>query len=213
MFQSVRDAETRRALGEHYTSEENILKTLNPLFLDELREEFTAALARDTTQKKVNSLNKLWERLGDTRFMDPACGCGNFIIVAYRELRAIELQVMEALHSLNQVAGQETLGGDLVRQIRVTLDHFYGIEIDEWPARIAETAMFMIDRAVRPQASREFWAMPPSASRSSVRRRWPFPMLFASTGRTYSRPVPVSSSRETRPSWARPNAPPNRQRT
>ena len=146
MFQSVRDAETRRALGEHYTSEENILKTLNPLFLDELREEFTAALARDTTQKKVNSLNKLWERLGDTRFMDPACGCGNFIIVAYRELRAIELQVMEALHSLNQVAGQETLGGDLVRQIRVTLDHFYGIEIDEWPARIAETAMFMIDR-------------------------------------------------------------------
>lgn len=146
MFQSVRDAETRRALGEHYTSEENILKTLNPLFLDELREELATALVRDTTQKKINALNKLWNRLGAIRFLDPACGCGNFIIVAYRELRAIELQVMEALHELRQVVGQETLGGDLVRQIRVTLDHFYGIEIDEWPARIAETAMFMTDR-------------------------------------------------------------------
>ena len=146
MFQSVRDAETRRALGEHYTSEENILKTLNPLFLDELRDDLAAALARDTTKKRVNSLTRLWDRLGAIRFMDPACGCGNFIIVAYRELRAIELQVMEALHDAKQVVGQETLGGDLVRQIRVTLDHFYGIEIDEWPARIAETAMFMMDR-------------------------------------------------------------------
>ena len=82
MFQSVRDAATRRALGEHYTSEENILKTLNPLFLDELRAELAAALARDTTQKKVNALNRLWDRLGAIRFMDPACGCGNFILVA-----------------------------------------------------------------------------------------------------------------------------------
>ena len=143
MFQSVRDAATRRALGEHYTSEENILKTLNPLFLDELREELTAALARDTTQKKVNALNKLWDRLGDIRFMDPACGCGNFIIVAYRELRAVELQVMEALYDLRD---KHQLSLDAKSDLKVTLDHFYGIEIDEWPARIAETAMFMMDR-------------------------------------------------------------------
>lgn len=143
MFQSVRDAATRRALGEHYTSEENILKTLNPLFLDELREELAAALARDTTQKKVNALNKLWDRLGAIRFMDPACGCGNFIIVAYRELRAIELQVMEALYDLRD---KHQLSLDAKSDLKVTLDHFYGIEIDEWPARIAETAMFMIDR-------------------------------------------------------------------
>ena len=143
MFQSVRDAETRRALGEHYTSEENILKTLNPLFLDELRDELAAALARDTTQKKVNSLNKLWDRLGAIRFMDPACGCGNFIIVAYRELRAIELQVMEALYDLRD---KHQLSLDAKSDLKVTLDHFYGIEIDEWPARIAETAMFMMDR-------------------------------------------------------------------
>ena len=143
MFQSVRDAETRRALGEHYTSEENILKTLNPLFLDELRDELATALARDTTQKKVNALNKLWDRLGDIRFMDPACGCGNFIIVAYRELRAIELQVMEALYDLRD---KHQLSLDAKSDLKVTLDHFYGIEIDEWPARIAETAMFMMDR-------------------------------------------------------------------
>ncbi len=143
MFQSVRDAETRRALGEHYTSEENILKTLDPLFLDELRDELATAIARDTTQKKVNSLNKLWDRLGDVRFMDPACGCGNFIIVAYRELRAIELQVMEALYDLRD---KHQLSLDAKSDLKVTLDHFYGIEIDEWPARIAETAMFMMDR-------------------------------------------------------------------
>ncbi len=143
MFQSVRDAETRRALGEHYTSEANILKTLNPLFLDELRDGLAAALARDTTQKKVNALNKLWDRLGNIRFMDPACGCGNFIIVAYRELRAIELQVMDSLYDLRD---RHQLSMDAKSDLKVTLDHFYGIEIDEWPARIAETAMFMIDR-------------------------------------------------------------------
>lgn len=143
MFQSVRDAATRRALGEHYTSEENILKTLNPLFLDELREALAAALVRETTQKKVNALNRLWDRLGGIRFMDPACGCGNFIIVAYRELRAIELQVVEALYDL-RVKHQLSL--DAKSELKVTLDHFYGIEIDEWPARIAETAMFMMDR-------------------------------------------------------------------
>ncbi|MET7935321.1 DNA methyltransferase [Streptomyces sp. NPDC005322] len=146
MFQSVRDAKTRRELGEHYTSEENILKTLNPLFLDELRAAFNEAMARDTDQKKINSLNSLWKRLGEIRFMDPACGCGNFIIIAYRELRDLELRVMEALVDLNQSAGQFTLGGDLVKVLRVTLDHFYGIEIDEWPARIAETAMYLMDR-------------------------------------------------------------------
>jgi len=146
MFQSVRDAQTRRELGEHYTSEENILKTLNPLFLDDLRRDLADALARDTGQKRINALNKLWAKLGDIRYMDPACGCGNFIIVAYRELRAIELDIMSALADLQQGEGSETLGGDWTGLLKVSLDHFYGIEIDEWPARIAETAMFLIDR-------------------------------------------------------------------
>jgi hypothetical protein len=143
MFQSVRNAQTRRELGEHYTSEENILKTLNPLFLDELRAEFDAAKLKDTDRKRANAFNALWQRLGAIRFMDPACGCGNFIIVAYRELRAIELEVMLALQDLT---GYSQLSFDPSLDLNVTLDHFYGIEVDEWPARIAETAMFLMDR-------------------------------------------------------------------
>jgi hypothetical protein len=147
MFQSVRNARTRRELGEHYTSEENILKTLNPLFLDELRAEFDKIMASAAAPgSKRNKLNNLWQKLGDIRYMDPACGCGNFIIVAYRELRALELQIMDALANLSAGRGSRTLDSDWTMLLKVTLDHFYGIEIDEWPARIAETAMFLIDR-------------------------------------------------------------------
>jgi hypothetical protein len=144
MFQSVRDAQTRRELGEHYTSEENILKTLNPLFLDDLRQELSHALALKKGQ--AQALVKLWTRLGDIRYMDPACGCGNFIIVAYRELRNLELQILGALTDLKVGPGSEALAADWTSTLKVTLDHFYGIEIDEWPARIAETAMFLMDR-------------------------------------------------------------------
>ena len=140
MFQSVRDAQTRRELGEHYTSEGNILKTLNPLFLDELRAEFDRAR---TMKDEKGVLTRLWNRLGDIRFMDPACGCGNFIIVAYRELRDLELRIMERLQ---EVTGDAQLAFDPTLALKVTLDHFYGIEVDEWPARIAETAMFLVDR-------------------------------------------------------------------
>ncbi|MEB3065039.1 class I SAM-dependent DNA methyltransferase [[Mycobacterium] zoologicum] len=140
MFQSVRDARTRRELGEHYTSEDSILKTLNPLFLDELRAEFDRAR---TMKDEKGVLTRLWKRLGEIRYIDPACGCGNFIIVAFRELRDLELRIMERLQEL---AGASQLAFDPTLALKVTLDHFYGIEIDEWPARIAETAMFLVDR-------------------------------------------------------------------
>lgn len=139
MFQSVRDAQTRRELGEHYTSEENILKTLNPLFLDELRDDFQRA---KTMKNEALALRKLRDKLGEIRYMDPACGCGNFIIVAYRELRDLELLIMERLLEIGQQDAMMFANTGL----KVTLDHFHGIEIDEWPARIAETAMFLIDR-------------------------------------------------------------------
>ena len=144
MFQSVRDARTRRELGEHYTSEENILKTLNPLFLDELRAEFERILSLKVGRRQ--KLNDLWKRLGDIRYMDPACGCGNFIIVAYRELRDLELRIMDSLATITEGEAAVTLDYDWTHLLKVTLDHFYGIEIDEWPARIAETAMFLMDR-------------------------------------------------------------------
>lgn len=139
MFQSVRDAKTRRDLGEHYTSEENILKTLNPLFLDELRAEFEVAKSRANERL---ALTRLRNRLGNFRFLDPACGCGNFIIIAYRELRELELQIMERLQ---EITGDDPL---LLANLglKVNLENFFGIEIDEWPAKIAETAMFLTDR-------------------------------------------------------------------
>ncbi|KQX09286.1 hypothetical protein ASC82_25440 [Streptomyces sp. Root431] len=140
MFQSVRDSQTRRELGEHYTSEANILKTLNPLFLDELRAELEHI--KTLGKYEADRLRKLRDKLGQIRYLDPACGCGNFIIVAYRELRDLELAIMERLQ---EITGD---GAMLLANVglKVTLDHFYGIEIDEWPARIAETAMFLIDR-------------------------------------------------------------------
>ena len=146
MFQSVRDAQTRRELGEHYTSEENILKTLEPLFLDELREEFSDAMTRDTAQKRINALRKLWAKLGEIGYLDPACGCGNFIIVAYRELRGLELEIIDALATLRAGEDSQALETDWTGTLKVTLDHFFGIEIDEWPAQIARTAMFLVDR-------------------------------------------------------------------
>lgn len=167
MFQSVRDAKTRRELGEHYTSEENILRTLNPLFLDELHTTLSGiaiGLSEKELREERSKLEDLHESLGRIRFMDPACGCGNFIIVAFRELRNLELAIVERVRD-NAIAlakyQESTLGKRKTKSTRpgvydtallanyglkVTLDHFYGIEIDEWPARIAQTAMFLIDR-------------------------------------------------------------------
>ncbi len=142
MFQSVRDAATRRELGEHYTSEENILRTLNPLFLDELRADFEHV--KTLGKYEADRLRKLQTKLGQVRYLDPACGCGNFIIIAYRELRDLELAILERLRDLP--SGEKTTQLFANEGLQVTLDHFYGIEIDEWPARIAETAMFLIDR-------------------------------------------------------------------
>ncbi|XAS69848.1 DNA methyltransferase (plasmid) [Micrococcaceae bacterium Sec5.7] len=142
MFQAVKSKDLRRELGAHYTSERDILKTLKPLFLDGLHEEFERAKKlKDPTRP----LKALRERLGQLKILDPACGCGNFLIVAYRELRELELQIMEAL--------QEHRGDEYVQRsldatidLRVSMTQIFGIEIDEWPARIAETALHLMDR-------------------------------------------------------------------
>ncbi|WP_336715562.1 DNA methyltransferase [Arthrobacter sp. USHLN218] len=142
MFQAVKSKELRRELGAHYTSEKDILKTLNPLILDELHQEFERTKKlKDPTRP----LKALRERLGQIKILDPACGCGNFLIVAYRELRELELQIMESLKEHEgDDDGSRTL--DATLELKVSLDQIYGIEIDEWPARIAETALHLMDR-------------------------------------------------------------------
>lgn len=123
-------------VGEHYTTERDILRTLGPLFLDELNTELEAA--RFSTTR----LNTLWDRVAGLQILDPACGCGNFLVVAYRELREIELQIMERLQDLT---GGQTVLLDSGAGLRVSLSQFHGIEIEEWPAKIAETALFIAD--------------------------------------------------------------------
>jgi hypothetical protein len=133
LFQTVMDPAVRRQIGAHYTSERDILKVVSALFLDDLRAEF-AAVRRD--RRKLDVFHR---KLGTLKFFDPACGCGNFLVIAYRELRLLELEVLDALG----------LGGQAVTDIsllsRVDVDQFFGVEIAEWPARIAETALWLMD--------------------------------------------------------------------
>ncbi|MGP5090723.1 DNA methyltransferase [Brachybacterium tyrofermentans] len=137
MFQAVKSKKARRELGEHYTTETNILKVIRPLFLDELEDQFTKAHA------KKRELEKLLEHLGSLSFLDPACGCGNFLIIAYRELRALELRIHERLQELDPKRAQLTL--DAQARVHVKLTQFYGLELEEWPATIARTAMFLVE--------------------------------------------------------------------
>jgi hypothetical protein len=135
LFQSVMDAKERRKKGAHYTTEKNILKVIGPLFLNELKAEFERlkALKRGRTP----ALEAFRAGLGKLTFLDPACGCGNFLIIAYRELRMLELDV---LRELNPV-GQRDIG--IVTISTLDVDQFYGIEFEEFPALIAEVAMWM----------------------------------------------------------------------
>ena len=137
MFQSVMNAVERRNLGAHYTSETNILKLIQPLFLDDLWAEFDRIKALKSEARRAR-LNEFHDRLAGLKFLDPACGCGNFLVITYRELRILELEVIREL-----LAGDRLL--DVDHYIKVNVDQFYGIEIEEFPAQIAEVAMWLMD--------------------------------------------------------------------
>lgn len=144
LFQSIMDDKARRNLGAHYTSEENILKLIKPLFLDDLWAKFA---------KVKSNRNKLFEFHKDLRrltFFDPACGCGNFLVISYRELRLLELEVLRASNSSSQ------LGVDIHGLIGINVDQFYGIEIEEFPAQIAQVALWLMDHQMNLRISEEF---------------------------------------------------------
>ena len=150
LFQSVLEPADRRAHGAHYTTEKNILKVIEPLFLDNLRAEFRRLQARQDS-RSLADLQKFCGRLGALRLFDPACGCGNFLIIAYRELRALEIEVLREI-AARTGAAQLALN---VRSV-VDVDQFYGIEIGEFPARIAATALWMMDHIMNNRLSLEF---------------------------------------------------------
>lgn len=144
LFQSIKDKKDRSHLGEFYTTESNIMKALAPLFLDSLRKDFSRI------RGNARQLHDFHLKLRHIEVLDPACGCGNFLVVAYRELRLLELEVLHAryLDTSDFVRG-------LVKSI-VDVDHFHGIEIEEWPAQIAQVAMWLTDHQMNVRVSQEF---------------------------------------------------------
>ena len=148
LFQSIMDEKARRNLGAHYTSEANILKLIKPLFLDELHAEF------ERVKGHRNKLFEFHKKLRQLTFFDPACGCGNFLVISYRELRELELKVLRADHELSAHKGQLTV--DVHGLIGVNVDQFFGIEIEEFPAQIAQVALWLVDHQMNLRVSVEF---------------------------------------------------------
>lgn len=191
MFQYALDPDEQQQEGAHYTSEQNILKLIKPLFLDDLTQQVEAfenefqainaaesmgaeqAQAGNKTFKSVkkvatDKLNDLeqraavfLEKLGHIRIMDPACGCGNFLIVAYRELRRLENRVLKLLYR------ETTLMQDIVNS-KVTIDHFYGIEIEDWPTEIAQLSMWLMQHQVNRETEQLFGTAPASLPLSTA---------------------------------------------
>jgi len=152
LFQSVMESRERRQIGAHYTSEENILKVINPLFLDELKAEF-AKVREDKSNQKTKRLNEFLDKLTKIKILDPACGCGNFLVIAYRELRLLEL---EALKEINQGGQREFTLDDVNRLSRVDVDQMHGIEFEEFPSLIAEVALWLVDHQMNQLVSEAF---------------------------------------------------------
>ena len=149
LFQSVMDDKERREKGAHYTTEINILKVIEPLFLDALTDEFESIKSRKDSHRKKN-LEKFQDRLANLTFFDPACGSGNFLIIAYREIRKLELKIIRELHDTKQHLM------DVSMLSKIDVDKFYGIELNEFSARIAETALWMMDHLMNNELSKQF---------------------------------------------------------
>ncbi|MBF0411306.1 MAG: class I SAM-dependent DNA methyltransferase [Desulfamplus sp.] len=188
LFQSIMDKQARRNLGAHYTSESNILKLIKPLFLDSLREEF------EKIKHNRNRLGEFHEKLRSLNFLDPACGCGNFLVITYRELRLLELDVLRILFDKEKKEQAITDKADPVKEerskklkdklqevkqhtldinslIKLNVDQFYGIEIEEFPAQIAQVALWLMDHQMNLLVSEEFglyFARIPLSSSSTI---------------------------------------------
>jgi type I restriction-modification system DNA methylase subunit len=147
LFQGVMDDVERRQLGAHYTSEINIRKVIEPLFLDELYNEF------DASKRSPAKLKEFHNKLASLKFLDPACGCGNFLVTTYRELRSLELQVLKRLRKPKD-SSLIMFGAEELSQLHV--NQFYGIEIEEFPALVARTAMYLADHQANLELSKEF---------------------------------------------------------
>ncbi|MCL2119847.1 MAG: hypothetical protein FWH27_15630, partial [Planctomycetaceae bacterium] len=147
MMQGVMNKNLRRELGAHYTSIENILKVIHPLFMDDLRSE----LARVKHDKR--RLDDFHEKIARLKFLDPACGCGNFLMIAYQQLRLLEIEIVRIKKSRMKKAGQKVL--DISMELKVSVEQFYGIEIEDFPCEVARTGLWLMDHQMNLLASKE----------------------------------------------------------
>ena len=150
MFQAAMDSQERRNLGAHFTSEKNIQKLIRPLFLDELYEEFEKA------KSSLPKLEEFHDKLATLKFFDPACGSGNFLIITYRELRDLEIKVLEEIIFKKRKIRKEVMADSGLKVnllIKVNVSQFYGIEIDEFASQIAQVGMWLIDHQMNLKVS------------------------------------------------------------
>jgi type I restriction-modification system DNA methylase subunit len=158
MFQGVLEQQhpddkrqaTRRELGAHYTSERNILRVINPLCMDDLRAEL------HSPKRTKATLKALYDKLPTLTFFDPACGCGNFLVIAFRDLRRLEMDVIAA------VWGEQRGVLDVSTLCRVNVHQFYGIEIDDAAAHIARVALWITDHQMNLEAAERFGTTRPT---------------------------------------------------
>ena len=153
MFQGVMDEEQRRNLGAHYTSEANILKVIKPLFLDNLYREFSVALRVRGKTDRSDGLRKLQDKIANLRFLDPACGCGNFLVITYRELRRLEHKIVKTLYE-GDARQVDMMASAQVGTLKVNVDQMYGIEIEEFPSLVAQTALWLTDHQMNMEYSK-----------------------------------------------------------
>ena len=162
MFQAVIDPEQRGSLGQHYTSVSNIMKVIQPLFLDELRAELDTviALSHDNRHKnnKAERLDALLTRISQIKVFDPAAGSGNFLIIAYKELRKLEIDVLKAQRDL--IGSKDNLLG-LGFDSVVSLDNLYGIEYDDFASQIARLSLWLAEHQMNVLFEQEFGASQP----------------------------------------------------
>lgn len=154
LFQSALDKDERRKLGAHYTSEKNILKVIKSLFLDDLTAELNTLLASRSTRKK-SQLQAYQNKLRGLKLLDPACGCGNFLVIAYREIRKLETQAIKAIEQEEAKQTDGQLRVDSALRSMVDVDQFYGIEYDEYPVHIARVALWLTDHQMNMQLAEE----------------------------------------------------------
>lgn len=160
MIQAIVTPEQRAGLGMHYTSVPNIEKVIRPLFLDALEEEFEAACAeaREKMAKKVNHdrasqrLRKLLTRLSQIKFLDPACGSGNFLIITYKRLRELEIRIWKAMREIANVA--------MLPFPNITLTQFYGIELDEYACDTATLSLWLAEHQMNVKFQEELYVLP-----------------------------------------------------